>query len=191
MQGQQSNQRAVKMGSLIGIGMGIVIFAVAASLMSVVALVGIVLSGVSSVSYTRVTLGSRATIVAGLSAAGGAIVAWLMMRLMMRLVALTSDRPVVLTFGGTSAILLSSFALGLLPAMGYVHFRKRYGATYRTGLMFGVLLAGLGGVPMLALVYDEIIAIAAVPAIPAAFLLSVPVVFALLLELSHRALKSS
>lgn len=173
--------------SLIGIVLGVVVFGVGAAMLSVVALFGIVLAAASAIAFTWVSLGRRSVFVGVASGLVGAVIAWVAMRSMMRWVALSSGRSPVLTIEGTSAILLTSVTMSMLPAMGYVHFRRRYGSSFGKGLLYGLILTAVGGLPVLLLLSGEISAIAREPLIPASFILAVPVVYALVLEASLRA----
>lgn len=184
---------------LTGIFAGLVLFALGAAgatngaaqmtgLLGAIAVAGIVLSGVSAAYFTLFSVGRAAVIVGVLSGVVGAVVAWIAMRTMMRLVAVFSGVGPTLTAGGTTAILLTSLMMSLLPAMGYVHFRRRFGGSFPNGLGYGLLLSVVGGVPVLLLELGEIGAIAKVPAVPVTFFLVVPVVFGLTLEASHRFL---
>ena len=164
-----------------------VVFGVGAVYLSDVALVGIAVGAASATAFTWVSLGKRAVYAGVVSGLVGAVVAWGAMRSMMRWVAVTSGRLPVLTLEGTSAILLTSIAMSVLPAMGYVHLRRRLGPPFSRGLVYGALLSVVGGVPMILLLSSEINAIARVPLIPVAFLLGVPVAYALALEATHRA----
>ncbi len=55
--------------------------------------------------------------------------------------------------------------------------------------MYGIVLLAVGGVPMVFILLGEIVSIAKVPLIPAVFLLGVPVIFALSMEGTLRALE--
>ena len=172
--------------AVVGIGTGVGIFVVGASLQSEVALVGIATAGAVAVAFTWTTIGPKAVWAGLVGALAGSVVAWVAMRSMMRWVALTSDISPVLTAGGSAAILASSVVLGLLPGMGYVHFRRRLGGSFPKAALFGAVLSLIGGVPLTVVLSGEISSIAREPAIPVAFLLIVPIVFALTLEASHR-----
>ena len=180
----------VRLVALVGVVAGIIVFGVGAAFLSVVALGGIVFAAGSAMAFTWVSLGKRAVYMGVASGLAGALVAWVAMRSMMRWVALSSGLVPVLTFEGTSAILLTSVTLSILPAMGYVHLRNRFGPSLSKGLLYGLGLAAAGGVPVILSVLGEINSIARVPLIPYAFLLGVPVVYALTLEAAHRAFEN-
>lgn len=147
---------------------------------------GIFVSGSFAASYTWLSLGRKAVLRGIGIGIVGAVVAWVAMRSMMRLVALSSELSPVLTFEGTFFILFASVVLSILPAMGYVHFRNVYGPSFRKGLLYGLILMAVGGFPVLLLEEGEIVSIAHQPLIPVAFFLLVPVVYALALEASFR-----
>ncbi|MDE1853858.1 MAG: hypothetical protein KGI38_08965 [Thaumarchaeota archaeon] len=178
--------------SLLGVPLGIALIGVGVTrtmseFAGEVVFLGIFIAGCSAVSYTWLSLGRKAVfsgIAAGLV---GAVVAWVAMRTMMRLVALTSGISPVLTFGGTSFILIASVILSILPAMGYLRFTKQSEPSFRKGLLYGLILTSIGGLPVLLLETGEITSIASQPLIPVAFILAVPVLFALTLEASLRA----
>ncbi len=175
--------------NLLGIAAGLVVFAVGAVMLSGAALVGIVIAAGCSVWITWEVLGQKAVTRGIAGGLVGAALAWVAMRVMMRWVALSSARPVTLTIEGTSAILLTSMMLSILPAMGYLHFRNRLGSRYRFALSYGVILLALGGIPMVIILLEEIFSIARIPLIPATFLLAVPVTFALSMEAALRAME--
>ena len=177
--------------SLAGVALGIAIFSIGAVMASVVALVGLVLAAGSAIGFTWVSLGRDWAVRGVTTGLIGALVAWVAMRSMMRWVALSSGRNLTLTFEGTLAILLTSVALSMIPAMGYIHVRRRYGGSVKFGLGYGLILATVGGAPMVLLLMDEITSIARVPMIPVAFLLLVLVAYALTLEASHRMFRKT
>lgn len=183
-------ERIVRRLNLAGVALGLVAFGVGAAMLSVLALAGIVLAAACGVAFTWVSLGQRAVVRGVGSGLVGALVAWVAMRSMMRWVALSSGLSPVLTLEGTSAILATSVVMSMLPAMGYLYFRKRFGHSFTKGLWYGLLLSVVGGLPVLLLVSGEINAIAREPLIPTSFLLGVPVVYALTLEATHRALRN-
>ncbi len=175
--------------SLLGcILLGIVVFGIAAAFLSVLALAGIALSAFGAVSLTWISLGRRSVLIGLTSTAVGSIAVWIAMRSMMRWVAITSQLTPVLTLEGTLAILGTSLLMGLLPGMGYVHFRRKYGSSLRTSLGYGTILTIVGGLPVLVLVLTEISSIAREPVIPVFFLLGVPILFSLIIEGTHRLL---
>lgn len=177
--------------SLLGVPLGIALIGVGVSGMmsefAGIAFLGIFIAGFSAAAYTWLSLGRKAVFSGTSAGLFGAVVAWVAMRSMMRLVALTSGISPVLTFEGTSFILITSVILSILPAMGYLHFTKRSGPSFGKGLLYGLILTSVGGLPVLLLETGEITSIASQPLIPAAFILAVPVLFALTLEASLRA----
>ena len=175
--------------SLAGIGLGVVTFGVGAAMLSEVALAGIALAAFGAVGYTWISLGPKA-VVGGLgSGLVGAFAAWVAMRLMMRWVALGSGILPVLTLEGTSAILGTSLIMSVLPAMGYLHFRQRFGPSFGKSFLYGLVLSGAGGIPILMALSGEISAVAREPLVPASFLLGVPILYALALESAHRVFR--
>ncbi|MBI3840442.1 MAG: hypothetical protein HY297_00550 [Thaumarchaeota archaeon] len=182
-------RRLVSMTSLASTALGLGVFAVGAALMSVAALGGIALAAAGVVTYTWKSLGRTAVTVGIAGSVIGAVAAWVAMRSMMRWVAASSGIELTLTLGGTAAILGAAVLMSILPGMAYVHFRRRFGATLLKSLAFGAILSGLGGVPLVALLYGEIAGLARVPAIPIAFLLLVPVLFAATLDGAYRVLE--
>ena len=179
-----------KIISLGGIVIGLVIFAVGAAFLSAGALVGIGLSAFGAIAFTWVSNGQRRVLIGLSSGIVGAVVAWVAMRSMMRWVAVSSGLSPVLTLEGTSAILGTSLLMSILPGMGYVHFRSRYGPSFRTSIGYGVILSAVGGLPILLLVAAEISSIAREPIIPISFLLGVPVLFSIAVEGAHRLVLS-
>ena len=189
MEGQVvEGRRLRKRLGLVGVFLGIVIFAAGIALLNVFALAGIALSAGSAAYLTMLTGGRRMAVDGMMTGLVGAAVSWMAMRSMMRWVALSSGATPLLTFEGTANILLTSILLSVLPAMGYVHFRRRFGHSFQRSFLYGLLLAGAGGIPFVFALLGEINSIAKVPIIPVSFLLVVPVVFALTLEASHRVL---
>ena len=187
----RDSPRRTKLLGLMGIILGLVVFGVGALLLSEAALGGIALAVVGAIAYTWASVG-RGPVVGGVvTGLVGAVFAWVAMRSMMRWVALSSGVSPVLTLEGTSAILLTSVVMSLLPAMGYVHFRRRFGRSFRKGLLYGVILALVGGIPVLVLLSGEIQSIAREPLIPASFILAVPVLYALVLEALHRLMATA
>lgn len=183
-------ERIIGRLGLAGVALGLAVFGVGAAMLSVLALAGIVLAAACGVAFTWISLGRRAVVRGVGSGVVGALVAWIAMRAMMRWVALSSGLVPVLTLEGTSAILATSVVMSTLPAMGYLYFRKRFGHSLMKGLAYGLLLSVVGGLPILLLVSGEISSIAREPLIPTSFLLGVPVVYALTLEATHRALRN-
>lgn len=176
--------------SLGGLVAGVVVFGVGAALLSEVALMGITLAGFGAVAYTWFSLGPR-HVVAGLGGAViGGVVAWIGMRSMMRWVALSSELPPTLTLEGTSAILGTSLIMSVLPAMGYVHFRLRFGPSFGKSLLYGVIISLIGGIPLLLLLLGEITSIAREPVIPTSFLVGIPIVYGPTLEATDRILRN-
>lgn len=173
----------------LGIVGGLVVFALGASMLSVWALAGIAVSAAASIAYVSRSAGGRAAVLGMATGGVGSAVAWVAARLMMRWVAVSSGLQTVLTPEGTGAILATSLLMGLLPAMGYVVFARRFGHGLGVALGYGVLLCLLGGVPLVAILLPEIGAIAHVPVIPVGFLLAIPVLFALVIELAGRGLE--
>jgi len=174
---------------LTAIAVGLVIFALGAAILSVVALAGIALAAGGAVAYTWFSLGRMAVFSGLASAFLAALAAWVLMRWMMRWVALSSGLVPLFTVEGTSAILGTSLLMSILPAMGYVHFRARYGPSLGKSLVYGVILSVGGGVPILLLVLSEVTGVAREPAVPVSFFLGVPVLFSLTLEGTHRFLR--
>jgi len=169
---------------------GLVVFGVGAAMQSVFALAGISFAAIGAVAFTWVSLGKKAVAAGVGTGLVGALVAWVAMGSMMRWVALSSGLAPILTLEGTSAILGTSVMMSLIPAMGYLYFRRRFGPSFRMGLLYGVILSAAGGLPVVVLVSTEITGIASVPTIPISFLLGVPVLYALVLEAAHRALRT-
>ena len=176
--------------SLFGVPLGIIMIGIGVSgvtgFSGELAFFGIFVSGTFAASYTWLSLGKRAVLRGIEIGIVGAVVGWVAMRSMMRWVALSSGLSPVLTFEGTFFILFASVVLSILPAMGYVHFRSVYGPSFRKGLLYGLILVAVGGIPVLLLEGSEIDSVAHQPLIPIFFFLLVPVVYALALEASFR-----
>jgi hypothetical protein len=169
---------------------GLVVFGVGAAFLSEVALAGIILAGFGAVAYTWFSLGTRAVIVGLGGAMVGGVIAWIGMRWMMRWVALSSGLPLTLTLEGTLAILGTSLIMSVPAAMGYAHFRGKFGSSFVKSLIYGVVISLVGGIPLLILLLGEISSTAREPVIPASFLLGVPLVYAPVLEATHRLLRN-
>ncbi|QQG49403.1 MAG: hypothetical protein HY247_03620 [archaeon] len=174
--------------AIIVILLGLTVFALGALALSIWALLGIAIASASATVFTFRAFGRRVLLAALVSSVFGAMVAWIAMRTMMRLVAVSSGISLTLTAGGTLAILGTALLMGILPGVGLVHFRARFGTSIWTSIAYGWVLSILGGVPMALLLSAEIIRIASDPAIPVAFLLEVPILFALTVDLSLRGL---
>ena len=178
----------VKVSCLGCIVAGVVVFGVAAAFLSALALLGIALAAFGAISFTWISLGGRLVLTGLICAAVGSTASWVAMRSMMRWVAVSSGLTPILTLEGTLSILGTSLLMSLLPGMGYVHFRRKYGPSFRTSLGYGIILTLAGGLPVIILVSSEISSIAREPIIPVSFLLGVPILFSLVLEGTHRFL---
>ena len=171
---------------MLGVAVGIAIFGVGAAMLSIWSLLGVMIAALSGVASVWISFGQRQVVQGVWACLIGSLVAWISMRLMMRWVAMSSSLSPTFTLEGTSAILGTSVMMGVLPAMGYVHFSKRFGHSLIMGMLYGLILSTIGGIPMILILSGEITTIAREPLIPICFLLTVPILYAFLLEVSHR-----